>query len=534
MEKRLVAALQDHVPGLLRLQRLPGQLLRQNPFSGNITPSRIPLWFSGNGRPCLPFPHIGNYRQPLQILDSCFWDADAETGDGKHYRYLNIPGVPPILISRDPAFIRAVAKESGDREGQFERDVILASGIAKGTGKDMLLYANGPQWRQQRKLAAPPLGKTSLFDPERFQEFEATFRNTIRARLEVLHRFLETSGPAVQLPLDEEIKPIMLELLACNFFGAEVSYDQIRQRYVPAMDRVIDRMVSDTVIKLGLPFRRLPVIVPGVAEAREDYRIFEELVDLVLAARPSGRGLWNRFKSDASDSALRSNLRLVLAGALEATTSSASWAISHLARNPVAQEKAFADVRAVHNYTPDHLENASYFNSVLNETLRLTPPLYFLPRRAPVTIRVDTAAGRHLVIPKGAYVVLDHWHANRHEDHWGVEASGYPADEFVPERWQWLAEHQRDSKDFLHFGFGHGPRVCPGKHLAELEVSLVVGAFVKLFRCSAVTPENPAVAGISTKPADGALVQLELREAATDSSDLAPATDPQLGCPRHK
>jgi len=38
---------------------------------------------------------------------------------------------------------------------------------------------------------------------------------------------------------------------------------------------------------------------------------------------------------------LRSNIKAFLAGALEATTSYASWAIAHLARNTAAQEKVF-------------------------------------------------------------------------------------------------------------------------------------------------------------------------------------------------
>ncbi len=63
----------------------------------------------------------------------------------------------------------------------------------------------------------------------------------------------------------------------------------------------------------------------------------------------------------------------------------------------------------------------------------------------------------------------------------------------------------------LHFGFGHGPRVCPGKHLGQLEVALVVGAFVKLFRFRAVNPQCDVKAGVSTKPGDGTLVDLELR-----------------------
>lgn len=227
--------------------------------------------------------------------------------------------------------------------------------------------------------------------------------------------------------------------------------------------------------------------------------------------RKEGKGLWNQFKSDAPDEALRSNLKVFLAGALEATTSYASWAISHLARNPAAQEKVFEAVRDIHDYTPENLERAMYLGHVLDETLRLTPSLYFLPRRATADTWVETADGRKVFIPKGTHILLDIWHANRHEDHWGIQATGYPALEFVPERWAEMAAIGRGSKEILHFGFGHGPRVCPGKHLGQLEVALVVGAFVKMFRFRAEHRQNEAKAGVSTKPLDGTLVDLELR-----------------------
>ena len=83
--------------------------------------------------------------------------------------------------------------------------------------------------------------------------------------------------------------------------------------------------------------------------------------------------------------------------------------------------------------------------------------------------------------------------------------------DFVPERWEHLASHDHGTKDLLHFGFGHGPRFCPGKYLGQLEVALVVGAFVKVFRPKAVHPKNPAKAGVSTKPLDGTLVELEMK-----------------------
>ena len=85
-----------------------------------------------------------------------------------------------------------------------------------------------------------------------------------------------------------------------------------------------------------------------------------------------------------------------------------------------------------------------------------------------------------------------------------------------------LKAQDRGSKEFLHFGFGHGPRVCPGKHLGQLEVALALGAFVKLFRFRAVNKENRARAGVSTKPLDGALVELELRQPRVINLATAP------------
>jgi cytochrome P450 len=147
----------------------------------------------------------------------------------------------------------------------------------------------------------------------------------------------------------------------------------------------------------------------------------------------------------------------------------------------------------------------------MDETLRLTPSLYFLPRYAKADTWIETADGRRMFIPRGTHILLDIWHANRHEDHWGVDVTGYPALEFAPERWAEMAARGRASKEMLHFGFGHGPRVCPGQHLGQLEVCLVVGAFVKMFKFTATSGEYAAKAGVSTKPLDGVSVELEPR-----------------------
>lgn len=426
-----------------------------------------------------------------------------------------------MFVTRDPRIIRAISAETGDRPGQFDRDTLPSSGIARATGKDSLLYSNGPAWKKQKKLSTPPFARTTLFQPEQFLEFETTFRHTILQRLNRVKEQIAQTGKPLRVQLEPELKAVLLEMLVNNFFGAEVAYDEIRNRYVPALERVIDHIVRDTVVnKVGCPLHTMPRFTRNISAAKDARAVFEELTDLVIAARKTGKGLWKQFKSDAPDDALRSNIRVFLAGALEATTSYASWAISHLARNLGAQEKLFEEVENIKEYTPDALASANFLGHVLNETLRLTPSLYFHPRRATADTWVETTSGDRLFIPKGTHILLDVWHANRHEDHWGVSVTGFPALDFVPERWEHLDAHEGASKDLLHFGFGHGPRFCPGKSLGQLEVALVVGAFVKLFRFHALNTENQARAGVSTKPFDGVLVELRPQLNAPASAEL--------------
>src|SRR5262245_61434822 len=95
---RLRTFLRDYVPGYHRLERLPRQLLGISPFDGDIRPTRVPLFDPGSGRPTLLFPHPWNYREPIRILDSYFWGAEAESGPGRHNRYLEVPGFAPVLV----------------------------------------------------------------------------------------------------------------------------------------------------------------------------------------------------------------------------------------------------------------------------------------------------------------------------------------------------------------------------------------------------------------------------------------------------
>ena len=458
----------------------------------------------------MPFPHLWNYKEPIKIFETFYCDAGTEIGAARHNRYLYIAGLPPVLLSRDPAVIRAVLSATGDKPGQFDRDTAPTAGIARATGVDSLLYANGAIWRRQKRLSAEPFSRANLFQPEKFHGFEQTFRKTVSERLEALRAHQKASGQkTIRIQLEAEIKVVMLEMLVNNFFGGRVAYDELRGRFVPALESLIEHMISDTVAPMSQAFYRL--VTGRNAILRRRQADFEALTDIALAGRADGLGLWQQFQSDASNDALRSNIRVFLAGAMEATTSFASWAISHLSHALAIQEQVFDEVKGMTVYDPDNLMSAVTLNRVLEETLRLTPALYFLPRRATVDTWIETTDHRKMYIPEGTQIRLDVWHANRCEEFWGREVTGYPAEAFAPERWEFLARKGITSREMLHFGFGHGPRFCPGRFLGLLEVGLVVGALVKLFKFTAVSERTGAKAGVSTKPADGVLVDMELR-----------------------
>ncbi len=484
------------------------QIRGVNPFDGDCLPTRVSLF--GFGRPTLPFPHLWNYQEPIKIFETFYWDADKETGSGRHNRYLYLAGLPPVLLTREPAIIRAVLAATGDKPGQFDRDTSPTAGIARATGEDSLLYSNGAVWLRQKRLSAQPFSRSNLFQPEKFHGFEQTFRKTVAERLDALRARQQASGnKVIRIQLEPEIKVVMLEMLVNNFFGGRVSYRELRERFVPALELLIDHMVSDTVAPLSMAFYRM--VTGRNAILKQKRADLEALTDIALAGRAEGLGLWQQFKSDATDAALRSNIRVFLAGAMEATTSFASWAISHLSHAPDIQDQIYAEVKDMSVYDPDNLASAVTLNRVLEETLRLTPALYFLPRRATVDTWIETTDHRKMFIPKGTQLRLDVWHANRCEEFWGIAVTGYPAETFAPDRWEVLARKGITSRDMLHFGFGHGPRFCPGRFLGLLEVGLVVGAVVKMFKFTTVGAKTQAKAGVSTKPADGVLVDLELR-----------------------
>jgi cytochrome P450 len=487
---------------LARLKRLPGQLSWQNPFPGSRPVERLPVIRTG----LVTFRY---FRTPIRILDALFGGPD----DDQDLKYLDVPGFPPILFVRDPEVIRAVTVETAN-QGAFDRDTLPTQGIARVVGTRNLLYAQGDLWRKHRAAAAKPFGTGAVQTEHVFHDMEDAIRRAVEPQLDALEALVRQTGAnRRRMRLEPHIKAVMLNVLVNVLFGCPVSHAELQQKYLPAIENVIRYIMLDTVANvLHVPVCDLPALTARHAQLKADRRTFEELVNRVVACRKEGTGFWPLLTAEGPEEALRSNVRVFLAGALEATASYISWALGSLARHPAAREKAYREAAAQTELTPAAREGAVYLQKLLTESVRLNNSLYFLPRIAVRDASVKTSQGV-LNVPAGTHLVLATYHANRCERYWGEAVTGDPAAAFVPERWdvENLAARGLSSKDVLHFGFGHGTRVCIGKHFSEAEAFVCLTLFLRRFEFTAVRPSTATDAGISTRPRDGVEVDLSLR-----------------------
>ena len=191
-------------------------------------------------------------------------------------------------------------------------------------------------------------------------------------------------------------------------------------------------------------------------------------------------------ENNLSDDELFGNVFTILMAGEDTTSNSISWAIYYLAQSPeiVSQIREEAtQVYGVDEWPATHkqLSELAYTNAVVQETLRIkptTPQLYLEAK--------DEVIVENLVIPKGTKVILQNKVAQTMEQYFSQP------DQFMPERWlksacPFLEKHSPE----VVKTFGAGPRFCPGKYLAENEMTILLSALCKKFNMElAVDPDS--------------------------------------------
>ncbi|CCO34899.1 Cytochrome P450 52A3 [Rhizoctonia solani AG-1 IB] len=157
-------------------------------------------------------------------------------------------------------------------------------------------------------------------------------------------------------------------------------------------------------------------------------------------------------------------LNIMVAGR-DTTASTLTFACYMLATNPHVLSKLRAEVLdhvgTSSNPTIENFKEMKYLRAVINEVLRVYPPVP-LNQRECVNSTVFNSGGKQYFIPAGAAVIYSVLFMHTRKDLWGDDA-----EVFDPERW--LDDRYKKyvlPNPFIFLPFNAGPRICLGQQFA--------------------------------------------------------------------
>ena len=447
-------------PGLRRIQDLPG-------------PAGLPLL--GN------LLQIKPSRFHLQLEQWC-----RELGPYYQLRF----GRRRVLVVADHSVVAGVLR---DRPDGFRRTSRLEQ-----IGTEMGLLpgvfgANGEAWRAQRRMVM------AGFDPAHVRGY---FPAMLRVAGRLNGRWQQAAAQHSTIDLQADLMRFTVDAIAGLAFGADVntlqSEEDVIQQHLdkifPALSRRqlaplplwrVWRTAADRALDHSVTAVKQAVegfIAQARAQMLADPALREQpknlLQAMLVAAEQPGSGI--------NDTQVAGNVLTMLLAGEDTTANTIAWMIHLLWRNPAALARATAEVRQFAGdpatLTIDQLARLDFVEACAHETMRLKPVAPLMPLQ---TLRATTVG--EVQVPANTVVIS----LLRRDS---VSETHLPnASAFEPQRW--LADggpaQQASAAKRISMPFGAGPRICPGRYLALLEMKIAMAVLLGGFDIEAVdTPDG--------------------------------------------
>lgn len=333
-----------------------------------------------------------------------------------------------------------------------------------------LLTSEGQLWRRQRRTIAPAFNRERL---ARFAGVVVQEAGTLTARW----RRLSATGASEPLDVVAEMTGLTLGVMGRTLLDTDLgAYESMGHAFDVVQDQAMWEMTTLNMVPAVTP---LPRNFRFRAARRELERIVTEIV-AGRQGRTDGDDALSRLLADLAtepDEAvrrrrLRDELLTILLAGHETTASTLSWCWYLISQHPEVGERMHEEaVRVLGDRLPVHedLHRLTYTTQVIQETMRLYPPVWILPRRALAPDEVDGYP-----IPAGADVLICPYTLHRHPDFW-PEPERFDPDRFATDRA--AARHR-----YAYIPFGAGPRFCVGNNLGMMEAVFVTAMAAREFR----------------------------------------------------
>lgn len=421
-------------------------------------------------------PVLGNLLQlDLKRLHTIL-EQWAETYGGM-YRF-QIAHKPVVAVS-DTQLINEVLRK---RPASYRRFASIEP-VLKEMGINGVFSAEGDQWFRQRRTAMQALNTAHL---------RSFFPTMIKVTERLKKRWDRATGSGGAVDVQEDLMRYTIDVTSNLAFGYDVNTledkgDDIQrhlEKVFPMINRRINapfpywhfiKLPEDRALEHSLVAIR-KALVEFVAHSRARLEQCPE-----LAARPTNflEAMLSAKETEGAEiteEEIFGNVLTMLIGGEDSTATTMAWMLHFLAEHPDIQDRVQQEVDAVLGaasmlHDIRDAERLSYLEAVSFETMRLKSvfPVLFLGTNQDVQLG-------GVQIPEGTAIFLLTRKC-------GMQGSEFiAADCFQPERWLSggaCPTGGHNPKAFVPFGAG--PRFCPGRNLALLEMKAAIAMLCRNF-----------------------------------------------------
>ena len=361
-----------------------------------------------------------------------------------------------ILIN-DPDAVKAILVKNHEnyKKGPgFERvKMLLGNGI---------IVSDGAFWRRQRRMIQPAFSRQCI---------SGLATKMQKANQQWLERWQQKAEQNELLDVSSETSELSLEIILRCLFSDDMD-KLIEQEGQNPFEILTYDLARD--IQFVMKFRALKSFVQQFMDDRRESSIrYHDFLEAFMDAKDkeTGEGMTDKEIIDEV-------MTLIIAGH-ETGATTLNWAWYLLSQNLSEEKKLHNEVdnNIVGDIpTFDEVGNLPFSRQVIEEALRLYPPVWLYSRTA---IEDDTVCGYN--IPAGTNIFFAPYYLHRHPDFWEEPES------FKPDRFS--AEEVKKRHKFAFIPFSAGPRRCIGDYFSIVEMQIHLGTMAQKFKLEYVADE---------------------------------------------